>query len=129
MKNIIIGMKAWSLVHGEGRITSYNGETIVAQFGGNEVSFTHNGRLIEHRHMEQILFFSKPTINALTTPPYQPQFKHNEQIIVSRNHNGSNGKCIQVGFENEFCVTTPDGKDYPKNEHYFFRVGQPVIME
>lgn len=129
MKNIVIGMQAWSLVHGEGRIKSYDGETIVAQFGGKEVAFTHNGRLIEYRNMEQVLFFSKPTIKALAEPAYQPQFKQNEQVIVSRHHNGGNGKCIQVGFENEFCVTTPDGKDYPKNEYYFFRIGQPVFME
>lgn len=126
MKNIIVGMTAWSLLHGEGTIKSYDGENIVVSFSGTNVRFDDKGRF--EKFPNQILFFSKPKVDALAIPEYKPRFKSGEQVFVSSNQNGHNAKSVIVEFENEFCVTTENGKDYMKSEWFFFKLGQEVVM-
>lgn len=129
MKNIVKNLKVWSLIHGQGFVKNYDGKIILCRFGNLDVEFTENGRLPNLENYNQVLFFSEPQISALKTPPFISRFSQNEQIIVSHNRDGLNGQYITVGFENEFCVTTSNGKDYPKNEFFFFKIGERIIMD
>lgn len=126
MKNIIIGMSAWSLLHGEGEIKSYDGNVIVVRIKGVDVKFDHRGHF--EKFPNQILFFSKPVIDALAVPAYKARFKENEQVLISRHQDGANAKVIKVGYENEHCVTTQNGFDYLKNEWFFFTLGLELVM-